>query len=100
MGVAQQGLRLTTVVQVDHRRLRVGVGVWPQHTAQRRGADALDLWPTDDAPVVVDVVTDQILNLGRQRELGMVRTIRQLLIKDVAGGKGAELNRLARFVAL
>ncbi|MNN07568.1 hypothetical protein D3C81_1203960 [compost metagenome] len=43
---------------------------------------------------------DQVFNLGGQLEFRMVRAIRQLLVEDVAGGQGSELDRLARLVAL
>ncbi|MNN53832.1 hypothetical protein D3C81_1686170 [compost metagenome] len=100
MRVSEKARRLVAVVQIDHRRLRVGVSFRPKPGAQGLGADALNIRLADHAPVIVDVMADQVFQLRRKLEVGVRRTIDQLLVEDVAGGQRAQFNRLARLVAL
>lgn len=100
MGVAEQACRFGTVVQVDHCGLGVAVGVRPEFGTQRPRADALYIRLANDAPVVIHVVTDQILNIDRQVEVGVRVKASKLFVEDVTGCQSTQLDWLARLVAL
>lgn len=65
MGIAKQAWRLGPAVQVDHGGLSVAVSAWPEFGAQRPGADAFHIRFPDDAPVIINVVPDQVDNATR-----------------------------------
>ncbi|MNP54090.1 hypothetical protein D3C76_1486200 [compost metagenome] len=87
-------------MQVDHRRLAVRVSVRPECTAHRLGADPLHVRLTDHAPVVVDVVADDVGGAVRQCEVSVRRAVDEFFVIYVAGGQRAQFDRLRRLVAL
>jgi hypothetical protein len=70
---------------IDHCTLTVGIEMRPEGTTKGEGADTLDGRGTDDLPILVDIVADQIGAISRELKFARGRAVCHVLVQNVVG---------------
>jgi len=76
--------------------IRVGI----EGAAQGQCAYTFHVWLSGHFPIVVDVVANDVLHVGRQFEIRVRQAVGQILVVDMVNGQRAQGDANRRAVAL